>query len=122
MRRGFTLIEILIVLGILGISFFAAYHSLTRFSAGLSLNAAAKAVVTDLRSLQAKAVSQHKTLELSPASIKLPDGIKIISGTPIKFSPSGFSPPGGSGTWVLENRLGKQKKIITTSMGRVRVE
>ena len=121
-QKGFTLIEVLIVLSILAISFALAYPALSRFSARLTLQAAARTLASDFRALQAAAVSKHRTLNFQPEKATLPGGIKVVATSLIGFSPSGFTPPGGSGTWTLKNRLGDQKKIIVSSMGRVRVE
>ncbi|MFC1568092.1 type IV pilin protein [Candidatus Margulisiibacteriota bacterium] len=121
-RKGLTLIEILVVLGIIGTLAIFALPTYYNFSAQLTLNAAARALAAELRGLQGQAVLQHKTLRLDLAGRRFPSGIKPVKLSEIGFSSSGFTPPGGSGTLILANRFGRQKKIIVSSAGRVRIE
>jgi prepilin-type N-terminal cleavage/methylation domain-containing protein len=107
-RPAFSLIELIVVMSILGSVLFISLPNLSRFSANLSLNGSATALVTELRQLQAKARLTHTT--------------QRYGTTNIAFSASGFPPPGGSGTIVLRNRFGRQKKIIVASSGRIRCE
>ncbi|KPJ66707.1 hypothetical protein AMJ44_08020 [candidate division WOR-1 bacterium DG_54_3] len=120
--KGFTLIEILIVIGVLALIFSFSFPSLSLFSAQLSLAASAKALTSELRNVQSQAVLQHKTLSPDLSKLRFPPGIKLINLSSISFSASGFPPPGGSGTIILQNRLGQARKIIVSSAGRVRVE
>ena len=121
-KKGFTLIELLVVIAVIGIMMVGTLPQLSSLSAHLRLTAAAKCLAADLRSLQARATSQHETLNLDLNSLTLPAGIKLVKSSQIAFAPSGFTPPGGSGTLVLQNQLGQQKKVIVSSVGRVRLE
>lgn len=107
-RPAFSLIEIITVIAILGAIVFVTLPGLNRFSENLSLQAEAKALVTELRQLQTRARLTHTT--------------QRYGTTNICFAASGFPPPGGSGTIVLSNRFAQQKKIIVASSGRVRLE
>jgi len=107
-RLGFSLIELITVIAILGAIVFVTLPSLNRFSETLSLQASAKALLTELRQLQAQARLTHTT--------------QRYGTTNISFSASGFPPPGGSGTIVLSNRLNQHKKVIVSSSGRIRLE
>ncbi|MEA3494031.1 MAG: type II secretion system protein [Candidatus Margulisiibacteriota bacterium] len=121
-RQGFTLIELLIVISIVGITLFASFPGINRFSKQLSLSGAAKAVVSEIRSIQKNALLRHETLSLNFNKISLPPGINIIKSSNIKFASSGYPPPGGSGSIILQNQNGQTKKVIISSSGRVRVE
>ena len=121
-HRAFTLIELLVVIGIIAILSLIALPTFSSFSAQLCLNATARALAAQLRNLQSHAVLQHETLSLDQNRLTFPAGIKPLLLKNISFSASGFSPPGGSGTLILGNRFGRQKKIIVSSSGRVRIE
>jgi hypothetical protein len=51
-----------------------------------------------------------------------PPGIKFKRTCDIGFSASGFPPPGKSGTLILEDAGGRTKKVVVSSLGRVRLE
>jgi prepilin-type N-terminal cleavage/methylation domain-containing protein len=121
-KNGFTLIEILVVLAVIGIIFACALPPVANFSASLALKASAKTLVAEIRKTQGRAMARHQTLSLDPTKISFPSGIFLAQASNICFSPSGFTPPGGSGTLILQNRLGHQKKVIVSSVGRVRLE
>lgn len=122
MKKGFTLIELLIVISIVGITMLISFPGINRFSKQLFLSGTAKAIVSEIRSVQKNALLQHETLSLNFNKISLPSGIKIIKPSNIKFSSSGYPPPGGSGSIILQNQNGQAKKVIVSSAGRVRVE
>ena len=121
-RPAFTLIELITIIAILGSIVFITLPGLSRFSANLSLQASAKTIITELRQLQTKARLTHTTQLFKPDQTKLPSNISYSKIANISFAASGFPPPGGSGTIVLRNRFGRQKKIIVASSGRVRFE
>ena len=121
-KKGFTLIEIMIVIGILGAVLALSAPVTSRFSGVLFLNAAAKALASDLRGLQHQAILRHQTRRFVPAEFDLPPGIRFMSAAGITFSPSGNPPPGGSGSLILQNSLGSTRKVVVSSAGRVRVE
>lgn len=121
-KRAFTLIELLIVMGILALIVGITIPTFSSFKNQFLLNAAAQKIASELRRIQILASTQHETLSLDPSKLDLPKGIKLKSAKTITFSSSGFPPPGGAGTIVLENQSGKTKKIAVSSMGRVRVE
>ncbi len=121
LKKGFTLIEILIVISLIGILFTAAYFNHSGYVEISKLNAAKTQIVSDLRAAQNKATNEHKTVSITfDNKTKLPSGI-TVSNKIIKFAASGFCPPGYSGTIILSGKK-KSKKIIVSSNGRVRVE
>jgi prepilin-type N-terminal cleavage/methylation domain-containing protein len=121
-RKAFSLIEILVVVSILTLALSFAFPTFSRFSEQLSLNAAAKSLASEIRALQSQAILQSKTLNLDLVNIKLPPGINFSKISRISFASSGFPPPGGSGSLVLQNKFGRTRKIIVSSAGRVRLE
>ncbi|MBU1026485.1 MAG: prepilin-type N-terminal cleavage/methylation domain-containing protein [Candidatus Margulisbacteria bacterium] len=121
-QRGFTLIELLIVIGLISFIFAAAAPNFSRYSSLLNLNASAKLIASDLRLTQNKALTQKETLCYDPVKVKLPFGIKLTKTKPVYFSGSGNPAFGSSGTIIVENKLGRSKKIILSSAGRIRIE
>ena len=121
-KNGFSLVEMVIIISILGVLFAVTLTTFTNFSARLSLVASAKSLAAELRALQSQAITRHETLTLDLAKLNLPRNIKLTKFHNIRFSASGFPPPGGSGTLILENKFGGRKKIIVSSAGRVRLE
>lgn len=121
-KKGFTLIEVLVVIAVVATITLVSFPAFSLFSAQLSLNAAARAVASDLRKLQSRAMLQHETLQLPGGDLALPPGIQAAKPCDFSFAASGAAPPGGSGTLVLKNRFGRQKKIIVSAAGRVRIE
>ena len=122
LHPGFTLVEILMVLGFLMVSLAVALPTLSNFSGQLLLKASARSLASDLRALQSQAVMRHKTMSLDPLEYPFPSKIKLVKGKIIAFAANGFPPPGGTGTIIIKNQLGKNKKIIVSNLGRVRVE
>ena len=121
-RKGFTLVEIIVIIGILSVLFSLALPLSARFSSTLYLQASAKALVSELRRLQSSSVLQHQTLSFAPDKFTLPPGIKFKSICDIGFSASGFPPPGKSGSLILQDSSGRTKKVIVSSLGRIRLE
>jgi prepilin-type N-terminal cleavage/methylation domain-containing protein len=121
-KRGFSLIEIIVVMGMLGALFALSLPLSARFSSVYYLDASAKALASELRNVQSQSILQHKTLSLNLANLNFPPGIFLVNTRDISFAPSGFPPPGKSGTLTLQNSLGRTKKVIVSSSGRVRIE
>jgi prepilin-type N-terminal cleavage/methylation domain-containing protein len=121
-RRGFTLVELLIVLGIIGLTSFFAIPTWRAFSGQLTLQAAAQTIVSELRRLQSQACLEHRQLAFDPARLKLAKDLTLSGHLNFSFSASGFPPPGGSGTLIVSNQAGRQKKIVVSAAGRVRSE
>ena len=120
--RGFTLIELLVVIGIIAAFSLITLPTLSHYTAQVCLHAAARGLIAEIRGLQNQARLQHETVCLDLADLSLPAGIKLAKSSHIAFAASGFPPPGGSGTLILANRFGRQKKIIVSAAGRVRLE
>ncbi len=121
-KKGFTLVELIVIIGILGALFSLALPLSARFSSSLYLNASARELVSELRRLQSDSVLRHRTLGFAPAEFKLPPQIKFKQTCAIAFSASGFPLPGRSGTLILQDPSGRTRKVVVSSAGRVRLE
>ena len=105
-KSGFMLVELLAVMSICGLLLSFSFPALARFRASLYLEASAKERVAEIRKAQGLAMSKGETQ----------------SSGKFKFSATGFPVPGGSGTEILEGRNGFNRKVIVSSVGRVRIE
>ena len=122
MRKGFSLVEIIVSLSVIAIAISFSLPFFSRFEAGFILESLAKTITSEIRLLQCLAFSQHTDTSLNLGRLSIPPSIKISGKLDLRFSASGSPPPGGSGTILLENQYGRQKKIILSSAGRVRIE
>lgn len=121
-KTGFSLIENIIVLGVLGILLSIGIPALKHYRETILLDASVKTLAADLRALQNQALLKHTITRFSSSAITLAAPIKLQSFASIAFSPSGYPIVGGSGTIVLANSLGKNKKVVVSSLGRIRIE
>lgn len=117
--RGFTLIEVLVVVAVVGILLGFSLQGVRSFSSQLALSVATNNLVCQIRKTQAEAMAQHKTAKVN---FVLPSEIKLVKASALGFSNSGFTCFGGSGSLIIKNKLGQLRKIIVSSAGRVRVE
>lgn len=125
MRRGFTLVESLLVFLLIGILLSWATLNLSGLTSRVKLNAATRMIVADLRAGQVKAPS---TLVFERASYsvegkirKLPGGVVVTHPITIKFSRTGSPLPGYFGTIELRCKEAASR-IIVSNLGKVRVE
>jgi len=148
-RSGFTLIEIVVVLSIVGILIAASVPILGNVVSVSRLNREARNIATELRLAQEIAGTQKTTCKLEFKSksifydsakievesfsyfkakfvkvktVEIPKKFDFKYDKVIKFSSSGAPPAGGSGTIILKDSSGREKKIIVSSVGRVRIE
>ena len=121
-RRGFTLVELLLVLGICSLIISFSLSTLSNFTGKVYLEATARLIASELRSQQAKAESRGETQAWSVSSLPMPPGISARSIKEFKYAKSGFPPPGGTGTQLIEDRHGASRQIVLSSAGRVRIE
>ena len=139
---GYTLIELLVVIGLAAVIIFvAALPQIRSITSILELQVASNQVAQELLLAQRLAVMRQSAVKLeavprtllSPAKCKLiyaglvsqknlPGGISFSGHLNFTFAGSGFPVPGGTGTLVISNRLGKTKQIVVSSVGRVRVQ
>jgi prepilin-type N-terminal cleavage/methylation domain-containing protein len=105
-RQGFTLVELLVVLGIFSILLIMALPGLSRWRETVGLEFTARAAAIELRCAQSRALSC---------------GEAVGCGR-FRFARSGNTLPGGSGTETLRDRYGRVRKIIVSQAGRVRLD
>lgn len=150
MRRsnGFTLIEMVVAICVVGIMFFASIPVFSNMVSIFELKAVARDIVSDLRFSQEKATGGRCSvlIEFAPRSLFGDPAVYYIRKTGasgksetvrsvrlsakfdftkkaiLRFASTGFPPPGGSGTVVVEDRGGRTRSIILSSAGRVRME
>ncbi len=143
MRKGFSLIEIIIAISIIAILFGFSISTLLGLSESISLSVAAREIATQLRLSQGLAQSMHKNhiIEFSKSSSKysvlrreydgrteiyktfnLPKGINFKEDKTFEFSASGFPLPSKFGTITIESFRGGKRSIIVSSVGRVRIQ
>ncbi|OGC14083.1 hypothetical protein A3J90_08740 [candidate division WOR-1 bacterium RIFOXYC2_FULL_37_10] len=130
MKKGFSLIETVIVLSIIGILFAFISYQLSSFGDQARFKAVTRMIVSDLRLCQQNAITQKESCEIvfgtnnykTDSKVKqLPPLITIQNPQTIRFASSGNPCPGYFGTIILT--LKKQTaKIIISSFGRIRVE
>jgi len=105
-RRGFTIIELLVVTGICGLLLSFSFPTLINFRELICLDSSTYQAASDIRKVQIEAICKNESLSIGR----------------FKFSKTGFPLPGGTGTEVLKSRSGYCRKVIVSSAGRVRVE
>lgn len=118
--RGFTLVELLVVISIVGLLFFSLLPVLNKFKERVYLKRAANLTVAALRLTQATAILRSAQTNRLIEGEVLP-GVSAMAAKTYAFTADGFTPLAGSGTSVLISKHGK-RKVIVSSMGRVRSE
>jgi type IV fimbrial biogenesis protein FimT len=140
--KGFSLIEMLVVISILVIAAAAAIPNMIAWRSGMQFRAAVNELRNDLESAKTRAVKENAkvTVAFNPTagqydmtyqdpdsntillkSQTLPAGVRIDSST--SFSTS-FSSRGtaDTGTIVLANQQGKTKSISISFIGKIEVK
>jgi prepilin-type N-terminal cleavage/methylation domain-containing protein len=121
-KSGFSLIELVVVISIVGILLTVAIPITNYFAQHFALDSSARLVASDLRKEQRLSSLEHTERSYDPTKAALPGGITLLAAKIIKFSASGFPSFGGVGTITLQNRFGEVKKVVVSSVGRVRIE
>lgn len=141
--KAFTLIELLIVIGLIGILFLITIPALRAFQPSLQLNGATRNVVSDLRWAQQLTVTEQVEycLQFFPSEKKyqilqcgeatpikevfLPEKITTLSVSGFTNDEVRFNPYGAvkeSGTISLENTKDKIKSIEVRPSGFVKIQ
>lgn len=121
-KSGFTLIELLIVVGILGILTSFSFPTLFGFRDKICLDAYSRLAASQIRNTQGLAMAKSETCGWKASYLSLPGNISVLAGREFKFSSSGFPQVGKTGTETLKIKSGRIRKIILSSVGRVRIE
>jgi Tfp pilus assembly protein FimT len=133
---GLTVVELIIVMGILTIGLAVAMPNIATFSSGYKLRAATREVATDLQLTRLLAVKENKTFQVifGPNSyqvVRLNDGIVAksrsfgpeypdinLTNVSITFDPRGLS----SGNTVTVANTRGTKNVSVAPTGRVVIE
>jgi prepilin-type N-terminal cleavage/methylation domain-containing protein len=143
--RGFTVLELVVALALIGVLAAAAGWRALAWLPELRLEAAARQVVLDLRWTRARAMAEqtYRRLVFAPAGetyrrqrrsgttyqndgppIGLPAGIDLFdcsaANAAISFAPRGTAASFGRVT--LRNANGRERQVIVDIVGRVRVQ
>ena len=119
--RGFTLIELSLVIGLVGLLALTSLPALTAFRERIYLETTSQQLLSDLRQTQAQAICSGADSSYDVASLPLPGGL-ASNAKQFKFAASGATPPGGSGTVFIQGWTGRGRSVIVSSAGRVRLE
>jgi len=141
-KKGFTLIEMMIVIAIIGILSAIAAPNFSSYMATRRLNGAARMVMVDLMAARMAAITQNRNVQVAfsssagatytydatgtASSVKnVQTGfgyhdVTLSSNTSPTFLPNGTVLAATNGTVTLSNASGS-KLITTSSAGRVRI-
>ncbi len=130
MKKGFSLLELVIVVTIIGLVLAVVSIKFTSVSNTLRLKAVTKTIVSEIRLCQIRAQTEKQMISINfdfnsytigGKKTDLPNPIKITNPQTVAFSNSGQPIPGFFGTISISDG-NNIAKIIISPVGRVRTE
>lgn len=146
-RQGFTLIEILVVLGIIAIVFTISVPFFSRFTSGQRLKVATREISSVLQAARSYATTRHRAYyvnfdrekgefwisyvdpKLGETTVEkifnLPQAIDItqtdFTNDRVEFKPTGGAVEGGS-IWIADKRGNIRRIVVSKVTGSVKIE
>jgi len=133
-RVGFSLIEFIVVLSLMGILLAIGIPASKKLLLSYQLNGSARRVQTDLQNIKMRAAAENLGFQFAYGagsgsytirrdgsvfvSKPLPEGIVITQAGTVSFSPRGTA---GSNRIRLRSTEGGCKQVVVSSTGRIRV-
>lgn len=147
-KKAFSLIEIIFVLGLIGVLVFYFLPVFSSFLNSTSLKSFSLQILEDLKTARQRAKFEKNTYQAifypradqstayygiyskeigAPkfnlqSTRYLPPDISFDKMQTFIFSPSGSPPPAGFGTLIISHAKGRTMKIVFSSSGRIRLE
>ena len=137
MRRGFTLIEVLVVLIIISTILAFSFFGAAGFRDSLEYKSSVNQILSDVKLTQQLAQTSYQTCRIDfkagGNTYIIKQGSSVFgthsAGSKVKFygksyfsfAPSGFTDVGGSGTLSIGG-ASNSRNIIVSSKGRIRLE
>lgn len=137
MRNGFTLIEVLVVLVLIGSILAFSVIGTQKFRSSLEYGNSVNQILSDIKLTQQLAVSSYQSCRIDFNSgentytiskgdaiyrtAKVSDKVRFSGKSYFDFVPSGHTDVGGSGTLLIGGAT-VARKIIVSSRGRIRIE
>jgi Tfp pilus assembly protein FimT len=133
-RVGFSVIELIAVLSLIGLLLAIGIPASNKFLLSYQLNGSARRVQTELQNIKMRAAAENLGFQFAYSagsgsytirrdgsvfvSKPLPEGIVITQAGTVSFSPRGTA---GSNHIRLQSREGGCKQVVVSSTGRIRV-
>jgi prepilin-type N-terminal cleavage/methylation domain-containing protein len=120
-NRGFTLLELVLVLGLIAAAGVVLLPLVLRFSPQTSIDRAAEQMMAQLNGARMEAMRQNRVLRLMAADLMPPAGFRLtLPAGGVDFAPDGFS---AGARLKLEGPDGAWRSLLVEPVsGRVRLE
>lgn len=107
---GFTLLELMVVLGLISLVTAVAVPGLTRLYDSVNRAIELDAIVVEINRLGSEAFETGQAFRLVNNGIDLPDGWQLVTDAPVRYSSRGFC-SGGTLTLVKDGELQLRQRL-----------